>query len=110
MRQEEVEQRTLRDLEVRIQLMETLAASENLSIKDADRVLKEAQEFLKEMGPLPKSANRKKARKRLVDAREQLFKRTQDTRELEEWKRWAKDHVQQTLIHRIEKLKQSNEL
>ncbi len=108
--QEEVEQRTLRELEARIQLMETLAASENLSIKDADRVLKEAQEFLKDMGPLPKSANRKKARKRLTDAREQLFKRTQDTRELEEWKRWANVDVQQTLIDRIEKLKQSNDL
>jgi hypothetical protein len=46
-RQEELEQRNLRDVEARIQLMETLAASENLSIKDADRVLKEAQEFLK---------------------------------------------------------------
>jgi len=110
MRQEEAEQRNLRDLEARIQLMETLAASENLSIKDADRVLKEAQDFLKGMGPLPKSANRKKARKRLVDAREQLFKRTQDTRELEEWKRWANVDVQQTLIDRIEKLKQSNDL
>jgi hypothetical protein len=108
--QDEVEQRTLRDLEARIQLMETLAASDSLSIKDADRVLKEAQEFLKDMGPLPKSANRKKARKRLTDAREQLFKRTQDTRELEEWKRWANVDVQQTLIDRIEKLKQSNDL
>jgi hypothetical protein len=109
-RQDEAEQRNLRDLEARIQLMETLAASENLSIKDADRVLKEAQEFLKEMGPLPKSTNRKKARKRLVDAREQLFKRTQDTRELEDWKRWANVDVQQTLIDRIEKLRQSNDL
>jgi len=109
-RQEEIEQRTLRDIEARIQLMETLAASENLSIKDADRVLKEAQEFLKDMGPLPKSANRKKARKRLLDARELLFKRTQDTRELEDWKRWANVDVQQTLIDRIEKLKQSNDL
>jgi hypothetical protein len=109
-RQEELEQRTLRDLEARIQLMETLAASENLSIKDADRVLKEAQEFLKEMGPLPKSANRKKARKRLLDARELLFKRTQDTRELEDWKRWANVDVQQSLIDRVEKLKLSNDL
>ncbi len=109
-KQEEAEQRTLRDLEARIQLMETLAASENLAIKDADRVLKEAQEFLKEMGPLPKSVNRKKARKRLVDAREGLFKRTQDTRELEEWKRWANVDVQQTLIERIEKLRGSNDL
>jgi len=109
-RQEEAEQRNLRDVEARIQLMETFATSESLSIKDADRVLKEAQEFLKEMGPLPKSANRKKARKRLVDAREQLFKRAQDTRELEDWKRWANVDVQQTLIDRIEKLKQSNDL
>jgi hypothetical protein len=109
-RQDEAEQHTLRDLEARIQLMETLAASENLSIKDADRVLKEAQEFLKEMGPLPKSTNRKKARKRLSDARERLFKRAQDVRELEDWKRWANVDVQQTLIERIEKLKQSNDL
>jgi hypothetical protein len=109
-RHEETEQRNLRDLEARIQLMETLALSENLSVKDADRVLKEAQDFLKEMGPLPKSTNRKKARKRLVDAREQLFKRTQETRELEEWKRWANVDVQQTLIERIEKLKESNDL
>ncbi len=108
--QEEAEQRTLRDLEARIQLMETLTLSENLSIKDADRVLKEAQDFLKDMGPLPKSANRKKARKRLTDAREQLFKRAQDSRELEEWKRWANVDVQQTLIDRIEKLKDSNDL
>jgi hypothetical protein len=109
-RQDDLEQRNLRDLEARIQLMETLAAAESLSIKDADRVLKEAQDFLKEMGPLPKGANRKKARKRLVDAREQLFKRTQDTRELEEWKRWANVDVQQTLIDRIEKLKLANDI
>jgi hypothetical protein len=110
LRQDEAEQRTLRELEARVQLMETLSASENFSIKDADRVLKEAQEFLKEMGPLPKGANRKKARKRLSDARERLFKRTQDVRELEEWKRWANVDVQQTLIERVEKLKRSNDL
>jgi hypothetical protein len=90
--------------------METLTSSETLQIKDADRVLKETQDFLKEMGPLPKSTNRKKARKRLVDAREALFKRTQETRELEEWKRWANVDVQQTLIERVEKLKESNDL
>jgi hypothetical protein len=109
-KEDEIEQKTLRELEAFIQLMETLALSETLSIKDADRVLKESQEFLKDMGPLPSAANRKKARKRLLDARDKLFKRTQDTRELEEWKRWANVDVQETLIDRIEKLKLSNDI
>jgi Domain of Unknown Function (DUF349) len=107
---EKLEQATLALLEARIERMENLASVTDFSIKDADRELREAQDFLKEMGPLPKSANRKKARRRLVEAREKLFKRTQDIRELEEWKRWANVDVQQSLIDRIEKLRESNDL
>lgn len=107
---EAAERAALSELEARIQLMTSLAGAETVSIKDADRALREAQEFLRSMGPLPREVNRRKARRRLLLAREALFKRTQDTRELEEWKRWANVEVQAGLIERVEKLLQSNDL
>jgi hypothetical protein len=107
---EEALQATLRELEGRVARMEELAAMDEVSIKDADREMREAQDFLKSMGPLPRSVNRKKARARLTDARQKLFKRAQDTRELDEWKRWANVDVQQHLIEEIEKLRTSNDV
>jgi hypothetical protein len=107
---EAAEQAALTELEARIQLMTSLADAESVSIKDADRALREAQDFLKSMGPLPREVNRRKARRRLLAAREALFKRTQDTRELEEWKRWANADIQAGLIERVEKLLTSNDL
>jgi Domain of Unknown Function (DUF349) len=107
---EKLEQATLALLEARVERMEHLASMTDFSIKDADRELREAQDFLKDMGPLPKSANRKKARRSLLEAREKLFKRTQDIRELEEWKRWANVDIQQSLIDRVEKLRESHDL
>jgi hypothetical protein len=107
---EAAERAALSELEARIQLMISLASAESVSIKDADRTLREAQDFLRSMGPLPRDVNRRKARRRLLEAREALFKRTQDTRELEEWKRWANVDIQAGLIERMEKLLASNDL
>ena len=104
------EQATHEVLERRVLRLSELAAQDPVSIKDAIRELREAQDFLKNMGPLPKEVPRKAARRRLSDARELLYKRTQETRELEEWKRWANADIQESLIHRVEKLRDSRDI
>ena len=61
------------------------------------------------MGPLARSVNRKKVRRELTDAREKLFKKTQDMRTIEDWKRWANVDIQNGLIARIEALRESRD-
>jgi hypothetical protein len=107
---EDALQATLRDLEGRIERMDGLSALSEVPIKDAERELREAQELLKSMGPLPAGVNRRKARSRLTEARRKLFQRTQETRTLDEWKRWANVDVQKHLIERIEALRASNDV
>lgn len=106
----EAQVQTLAELEQRTERLLALAAQEEVLIKDSERELREAQEFLKSMGPLPPSANRKKLRRKLSDARQALFAKTQETRDNEEWKRWANSDIQEGLIVRVEKLKESKDV
>ncbi|HXV60673.1 MAG TPA: DUF349 domain-containing protein, partial [Vicinamibacteria bacterium] len=100
---------TLAELEARIDRLNELAKEDEVGIRRAEKELREAQDFLKTMGPLPKSVNRRKLRRRLIEARELLFKKTQETRGNEEWKRWANSDIQETLIRRTEALLESKD-
>ena len=81
-----------------------------VSIKQAEKELREAQDVLKTMGPLAPSVNRKKIRREISEAREKLFKKTQETRDIEAWKRWANVDIQNGLIARVEALRESKDV
>ena len=108
--QEQEERRTHEQLEKLMTRLRELAGTERFSIREADRTHREAQQFLKTMGPLPKDVSRKKARKDLMEARETLVKRAGEFKELDNWKRWANEDIQAGLILRIESLRDASDL
>lgn len=104
-----LEQKTLSDIQQCVATLSALSASDDLSIRDADKALRSAQDLLKNMGPLARSVNRKKVRRDVTDAREKLFKKVQDTRTIEDWKRWANVDIQLGLITKMEALRASKD-
>lgn len=103
-KREEREEQTLRHLEQLCADLSELSAADELNMKRADHALREAQSFLKGMGPLPPSANRKALRARLAKERKKLFIKLQEAREVDEWRRWANVEIQQKLIERARAL------
>ena len=107
--QEASEQKTLTEIQTCLAKLTELTSTDELSIREAGKALRHAQNLLKTMGPLARSVNRKKVRRELTDAREKLFKKTQDMRTIEDWKRWANVDIQNGLIARIEALRESRD-
>jgi hypothetical protein len=108
--QEQEERRSHEQLEKLMTRLRELTGTEQFSIREADRTHREAQQFLQNMGALPKAVSRKKARKDLKEAREALVKRAGEFKELDSWKRWANEDIQAGLIHRIKLLRDSSDL
>ena len=104
------DQAALTDIQAHLKKMADLAAMDVVSIKQAEKELRATQELLKTMGPLAPSVNRKKIRREISEAREKLFKKTQETRDIEEWKRWANVDIQNGLIARMEALRASKDV
>ncbi len=90
--------------------MDGLSDKEELVLKDAFKEMRDAQTFLRDMGPLPPSENRKKWRTKLADSRQKLHLRVQEYRETDEWRRWANVDLQEKLIHRMEALQETKDL
>ncbi len=90
--------------------MDGLSAQDEPSLKDAFKELRDAQKFLRDMGPLPPSENRKKWRTKLADSRQKLHLRVQEYRETDEWRRWANVDLQEKLIHQMEALLETKNL
>ena len=107
--QEAKEQKTLTEIQTCLAKMTELTSSDELSIREAGKALRQAQTLLKTMAPLARSVNRRKIRREFTDAREKLFKKTQDMRTIEDWKRWANIDIQNGLIARIEALRESRD-
>ncbi len=103
-------QAALSDIQAHLKNMASLAAMDLVSIKQAEKELRATQDLLKTMGPLAPSVNRRKIRREISDAREKLFKKTQETRDIEEWKRWANVDIQNGLIARMEALRESKDV
>ena len=104
------DQAALTDIQAHLKKMAELAAMDVVLIKQAEKELRATQELLKTMGPLAPSVNRKKIRREISEAREKLFKKTQETRDIEEWKRWANVDIQNGLIARMEALRESKDV
>lgn len=91
-------------LREQVQQLENRAASEQLTLKEATELVKEARRLAGSMGPLPTRQDREDLAVRLQAVRTALVPRIQELREAEEWKRWANVQVQEELIAKMEAL------
>jgi hypothetical protein len=91
-------------LRASVQDLETRAAAENLSLRDAERILKDTKLVIGTMGPLPTKQDREDLSVRLQAVRSALTPRIKELRDAEEWKRWANVQVQEELCTKMEAL------
>jgi Domain of Unknown Function (DUF349) len=98
------QQDNLHRLQSAVQELETRAAAENLSLKDAERILKETKLLVGTMGPLPTKQDRDDLTVRLQEVRTAVTPRIKELRDAEEWKRWANVQVQEELCAKMEAL------
>jgi hypothetical protein len=98
------QQDNLQRLRATVQDLETRAAAENLSLKDAERILKDTKLAVGTMGPLPTKQDREDLTVRLQEVRARVTPRIKELREAEEWKRWANVQVQEELCTKMEAL------
>jgi len=86
--------------------LEKAAAGEHLTLRDAERALREARAALDAPGPLPSRQDQQGIVARLKGVQSSLFPRVQDLREADEWERWANAGVQDSLIRKLEALRE----
>ncbi|MEI6666986.1 MAG: DUF349 domain-containing protein [Acidobacteriota bacterium] len=86
--------------------LETVAQAERLTLREAERALREARAALDAPGPLPSRQDQQMLVARLKAVQSLLFPRVQDLREADEWERWANAGVQESLIGRLEALRE----
>jgi hypothetical protein len=98
------QQDNLHRLQASVQELETRAAAESLSLKDAERILKETKLVVGTMGPLPTKQDREDLTVRLQAVRSAIAPRIKELRDAEEWKRWANVQVQEELCGKMEGL------
>ena len=98
------QQDNLHRLQSSVQELETRAAAENLTLKDAERILKETKLVVGTMGPLPTKQDRDDLTVRLQEVRTAVSPRIKELRDAEEWKRWANVQVQEELCAKMEAL------
>ncbi len=104
------EKENLAQLEALCARCEGLAQSERLTLKEADRASREAKQALEDPGPLPSRRDHETLTARLGLVRKALYRRLQELREDEEWKRWANLGVQEELCVRAEALRAEADL
>jgi hypothetical protein len=98
------QQDNLQRLHALVQDLETRAAAENLSLKDAEKILKDTKLAVGTMGPLPNKQDREDVTVRLQAVRTAVTPRIKELRDAEEWKRWANVQVQEDLCTKMEAL------
>ncbi|MGE3275399.1 MAG: DUF349 domain-containing protein [Vicinamibacterales bacterium] len=98
------QQSNLQRLQALVQELEVRAGAESLSLRDAEKLLKDVKLAVGTMGPLPTKQDREDLSVRLQAVRAAVTPRIQEMREAEEWKRWANVQVQEELCTRMEAL------
>ena len=106
---EEAEARTRRDgLNRMNQLLgrvEALVQKEDLSLKAADRALRDVRAALGDVPPLPSRQDFESVSERLKAAQNALAPRIRDLREVADWQRWANVGIQEQLCEKMEALR-----
>jgi hypothetical protein len=104
----ELRQRAQQDnlgrLQAAVQQLETRGAQENLSLRDAEKILKETKLLVGTMGPLPTKQDRDDLTVRVQAIRTAVAPRIKELRDAEEWKRWANVQIQEELCGKMEAL------
>jgi len=88
---------------------EKLAQGEHLTLRDAERVLRDIRTALDAPGPLPSRQDQQSIVSRLKAVQSAIFPRVQDLREADGWERWANAGVQEALIARLESLREQTD-
>jgi hypothetical protein len=104
------EQENLRRLQQICRQVETLAASEQITLKAGDRALAEIRTALEGRLPLPTKKDRQEVQTRLEAVRGILGPRVQELRDADEWQRWANLQVQEELAKKMESLAEEPDL
>ena len=104
------EQDNLKRLQQMCRQIELLVAAEQISLKSADRALRDIKSALDQRSPLPSKKDRQDIQARLDAARTALGPRVQELRDADEWQRWANLQVQEELCREMEALKAEENL
>jgi hypothetical protein len=106
---EEAEARTRRDALNRMNQLvgrvEALAQKEDLSLRAADRALRDVRAALADIPPLPSRQDFEHVSTKLKAAQEALAPRVRDLREVADWQRWANVGIQEQLCEKMEALR-----
>jgi hypothetical protein len=90
--------------------LEALAATEGLSLKQAERAVREARAAIDESAPLATRQDRDAIDARLRAVLSTLAPRVQELRDMDEWEKWANAGVQEELCQQAEQLAQVEDL
>jgi hypothetical protein len=105
----EADQRARRDALARLHNLlgrvEPLIAKSDLSLKAADRALRDVRNALSAVPPLPSRQDFEEVARRLRAAQDGLTPKVLELREAEDWQRWANVGVQEQLIAKMEGLR-----
>ncbi len=85
--------------------VEALAQKEDLSLKAADRALRDVRAALADVPPLPSRQDFDSITERLKAVQNALGPRVRDLREVSEWQRWANVGIQEQLCDKMEALR-----
>ena len=105
----EADQRARREALARLHNLlgrvEPLMARTDLSLKAADRALRDVRTALNAIPPLPSRQDFEEVARRLRAAQDGLMPKVLELREADDWQRWANVGVQEQLIAKMEALK-----
>ncbi|HSJ97101.1 MAG TPA: DUF349 domain-containing protein, partial [Myxococcota bacterium] len=90
--------------------LEEEIVSPSLTLKAAERALRQARAALDEERTLPSRQDQDAVNQRLKEILGTLFRRVQELRDLDEWQRWANAGVQEELCRRVEGLMEIEDL
>ena len=104
--EEKTQRDALRRLERLAERLEKRATADDLSLKEAERGVKELRDAIDNPGTLPTRDDRDRVLERLRAAQTALVPRARDLREADDWRRFANATVQEELCARVEALLQ----
>jgi len=106
---EEAEARTRRDslnrMNQLIGRVDALMQKDDLSLKAADRALRDVRAALADIPPLPSRQDFEHVSTKLKLAQEAIAPRVRDLREVADWQRWANVGIQEQLCEKMEALR-----
>jgi hypothetical protein len=103
-------QDNLRCLHQLCRQVEKLVATEQITLKAADRALRDIRSALEDRAPLPSKKDRQEIQNSLEAARIALGPRLQELRDADEWQRWANLLMQEQLCGELEALQAEPDL